>query len=51
MAACSMTCFGVAGTSCTVIVFPLLLGSLPISFLTNPLRSQTGTPPYRPPRD
>jgi len=50
MATCSMSCFGIAETSTLLIVFPLPLGSLPVSFLTDPLRSQTCSPPFRPPR-
>jgi hypothetical protein len=49
MATCPMNCFGFAGTS-SLIVFPLLLGSLPMFVASNPLRSQTGSPPFRPPR-
>jgi hypothetical protein len=49
MATCSMNCFGFTGTS-SLIFFPLLLGSLTISLVSNPLYSQTGSPPFRPPR-
>ena len=49
MATCSMNCFGFAGIS-SLIVFPLLLGSVPVRLVSNPLHSQTGSPPFRPPR-
>src|SRR5437588_7987289 len=49
MATCPMNCFGFTGTS-SLIFFPLLLGSLPMFTASNPLRSQTGSPPFRPPR-
>jgi hypothetical protein len=44
-----MNCFGIAGTS-SLIIFPLLLGDLPLSLASNPLHSQTGSTPFRPPR-
>src|SRR5262249_49271391 len=49
MATCPMTCFGVAGTS-SLIVFPSLLGGVPLALAGNPLHAQTGSPPFRPPR-
>jgi hypothetical protein len=49
MATCPMNCFGIAGTS-SLLVFPLLLGDLPFSLASNPLHSQTGSTPFRPPR-
>jgi len=49
MATCPMNCFGVAGTP-SWIAFPSLLGSVPLSLVSNPLHSQTGSPPFRPPR-
>ena len=49
MATCPMNCFGFAGTS-SLIIFPLVLGDLPFSLASNPLHSQTGSPPFRPPR-
>jgi hypothetical protein len=49
MATCPMTCFGFAGTS-SLIVLPSLLGSVPSALAGNPLHSQTGSPPFRPPR-
>jgi hypothetical protein len=48
VATCSMFCFGVAGTS-SLFVFPVLLSRLPTSSVSNPLHSQTGSPPFRPP--
>jgi hypothetical protein len=49
MATCPMNCLGFTGTS-SFIVFPLLLGSVPLSLASGPLHSQTGSPPFRPPR-
>jgi hypothetical protein len=49
MATCPMTCFGFVGTS-SLLVFPSLLGSAPVALASNPLHSQTGNPPFRPPR-
>ena len=49
MATCPMNCLGLTGTA-SLIVFPLLLGSVPLCSASNPLHSQTGTPPFRPPR-
>ena len=44
IATCPMNCFGIAGTS-SLIIFPSLLGDLPFSLASNPLHSQTGSPP------
>ena len=44
MATCPMNYFGIAGTS-SLIIFPSLLGDLPFSLASNPLHSQTGSPP------
>jgi hypothetical protein len=49
IATCPMSCFGFTGTS-SFTVFPLLLGSVPPSLASSPLRSQTSSPPFRPPR-
>src|SRR5215831_166365 len=49
MATCPMHCFGLAYTY-SLIVFPLVLGDLSLSLASNPLHSQTGSPPFRPPR-
>jgi len=49
MATCPMNCFGIAGTS-SLIIFPLLAGDLPFFLASNTLHSQTGSPPFRPPR-
>jgi len=49
MATCPMNCFGIAGAS-SVIVFPSLPDDPPFSLASNPLRSHTGSPPFRPPR-
>jgi hypothetical protein len=48
IATCPMNCFGFIGTS-SFTVFPLLLGSVPMALASSPLRSQTGSPPFRPP--
>jgi hypothetical protein len=49
MATCPMNCLGFTGTS-SFTVLPLLLGSVPLSLASSPLHSQTGSPPFRPPR-
>ena len=49
MATCPMNCFGVTGTA-SFLAFPSLAGDLPFSLASNPLHSQTGSPPFRPPR-
>jgi hypothetical protein len=49
MAACSVNCFSIAGTS-SLLVFPLLLGKVLAASVGNSLHSQTGSPPFRPPR-
>ena len=49
LATCPMNCLGLSGTA-SLIVFPMLLGSVPLCSASNPLHSQTGTPPFRPPR-
>src|SRR5262249_3646995 len=49
MATCPMNCFGFAGMS-SLIIFPLLTDDLPFAAASNPLHSQTGNPPFRPPR-
>ena len=49
MATCSMNCFGFASTS-SFVVFPSLLGSVLAPLVSDPFHSQTGSPPFRPPR-
>jgi hypothetical protein len=46
---CPMNCFSFVGTS-SLIVSPLLLGSVTMSLASNLLHSQMGSPPFRPPR-
>jgi hypothetical protein len=50
MAACALKCFSFAGTSFSNIVFPSSSAKMPASIATNPFSSQTGSPPFRPPR-
>jgi hypothetical protein len=49
MATCSMNCFGFASTS-SLVVFPSLLGSVLAPLVSDLFHSQTGSPPFRPPR-
>jgi hypothetical protein len=50
MATCALKCFSFAGTASSIIVSPSTFASITISFAANPLSSQTGSPPFRPPR-
>jgi uncharacterized protein involved in copper resistance len=50
MAACALKCFNFAGTSSSTIVFPSSFANLAIPFGGGPPPSQTGSPPFRPPR-
>ena len=50
MATCALKCFSFNGTSFSNLVFPSLLASLNPPLWTNPFRSQTNSPPFRPPR-
>ena len=47
--ACPMNCFSFVGASSS-IVYPLLLGSVTMSLVSDPVNSQKGSPPFRPPR-
>jgi hypothetical protein len=47
--ACPMNSFSFVGAS-SLIVPPPLLGSVRISLVNDPVRSQEGSPPFRPPR-
>lgn len=47
--ACPMNCFSFVGAS-SLIVPPPLLGSVTMSLVSDPVRSQKGSPPFRPPR-
>jgi hypothetical protein len=49
MATCALKCFSFVGTSSTV-VFPSTFATMTASFAAKPLSSQTGSPPFRPPR-
>jgi hypothetical protein len=49
MASCALKCFSFAGTS-AVIVFPPTFANKTVSFSASPFLSQTGSPPFRPPR-
>jgi len=49
MATCALKCFSFVGTS-SIVVFPSTFASMTIPSAANPLSSQTGSPPFRPPR-
>jgi hypothetical protein len=50
MAICALACFTLGGTAVSTIVFPSHQARLSLALNTNPLGSQTGRPPFRPPR-
>ena len=50
MATCALKCFSFAGTSSSIITFPASFAKMTAPFAANPFSSQTGTPPFRPPR-
>ena len=50
MAICALQCFTLGGTTVSTIVFPSHQARLSPALNTNPLGSQTGRPPFRPPR-
>ena len=50
MATCALKCFSFAGTSSSVIVFPAAFAKMIAPLEHNPFSSQTGAPPFRPPR-
>jgi hypothetical protein len=50
MAACALKCFSFAGTSWSTIVFPSSFAKLAAPFADKSFPSQTGSPPFRPPR-
>jgi hypothetical protein len=50
MATCALKCFSFTGTSSSSIVFPSTSAKMTLSFAGNPFSSQTGAPPFRPPR-
>jgi hypothetical protein len=49
MATCALKCFSFASTS-SIVVFPWTFATMTIPFAANPFASQTGSPPFRPPR-
>jgi uncharacterized membrane protein len=49
LATCAVKCFSFVGTS-SIIEFPSTFASMTIPFAANPFSSQTGSPPFRPPR-
>ncbi len=50
MATCALKCFSFAVASSSIIVFPSPFASMMIPLAANPFSSQTGSPPFRPPR-
>jgi hypothetical protein len=50
MATCVLKCFSFAGTSSSIIVFPSTSVKMIAPLERNPFSSQTGAPPFRPPR-
>jgi hypothetical protein len=50
MAACVLKCFSFAATSFSNIVFPSIAAKILAPIATDPFSSQTGSPPFRPPR-
>jgi len=50
MATCALKCFSFSGTSFSSLAFPSPLASVSPSLATDPFYSQTGNPPFRPPR-
>ncbi len=50
MATCALKCFSFSATTLSDIVFPLRVASLSPLFGAQLFHSQTGSPPFRPPR-
>jgi hypothetical protein len=50
MATCALKCFSFAGTSFSSIVFPSIAAKMAAPIAVHPFSSQTGSPPFRPPR-
>jgi hypothetical protein len=50
MATCALKCFSFVGTLSSIIIFPSTFAKVTASSAVNPFSSQTGTPPFRPPR-
>jgi hypothetical protein len=49
MATCALKCFSFAGIASSIIVFPSTFVRV-TALAANPFSSQTGSPPFRPPR-
>ena len=50
MATCALKCFSFAGTSSSIITFSASFAKMIAPLEHNPFSSQTGAPPFRPPR-
>jgi hypothetical protein len=50
MAACALQCFTLGSATASTIIFPSHQARLSPALVTNPFNSQTGSPPFRPPR-
>ena len=50
MATCALKCFSFAGASSSIVAFPATFAKMIAPLEHNPFSSQTGTPPFRPPR-
>jgi hypothetical protein len=50
MATCPLKCFSFAGTTITDLVVPDVFAESVPSLVSQTFRSQTGSPPFRPPR-
>ena len=50
MAACALKCFSFSGSLYSIVAFPSIPASLSPPFESNSFRSQTSSPPFRPPR-
>jgi hypothetical protein len=50
MAACALKCFGFSDPSSSIVGFRSISASVHPQFESDSFRSQTGSPPFRPPR-
>jgi hypothetical protein len=50
MATCALKCFSFAGTSSSIVVFTAIFAKMIGPLEHHPFSSQTGAPPFRPPR-
>jgi hypothetical protein len=50
MGTCALKCFTFGGSAVSIIIFPSHQARLSPALDTNPFNSQTGSPPFRPPR-